>query len=372
MPKKEEPLEDRLKNAEKIASQITDKKLKKQVMKEIGDIRKGIKDFDSLNKKLESAENYGRHMKAELKSAKEQLHKPPHYPGLLARVLWGIGGAAVLTAALYIGGYIKNPLAQPKERPAAVETIQQKTTAQKLDGAYKNFCENEPWSRDDKFFYATSLVSDMSYSANDIKEFISKTRLKPSAGYFLSALMNRISDKTSTFDLEFKEGAEHLDGIGAFIRWGIDLNITGDVGDYLGYNMSGGSITVDGEAGDYVGCYAKGGDIYISTVAGEEVGYDADEDADIRIRTACRSVSYSNEGRVVCAGDDISYDRGDEFWFAITWSLIAAGAAFGASAAIKRYTKGSNMDEDDWEGAGGLAFLAGLGSFLFTSFYYCW
>jgi len=367
MPNKEESLEDRLKNAEKTASQITDKNLKKQIMKEIGDVRKGIKDFDSLNKKLENAEKYGRQMKAELKSAREQLHKPPHYPGLLARVIWGIGGAAVLAAALYIGGYIKDPLAQPKEKPAVVETIQQKTPAGKISDKYKTFCENEPGNRDDKFFYATSLVSDMDYSANDIKEFISKTKLKPSAGYFLSALINKVSNKVSTFDLELKDNTGPLDGLGAFMRSGTNLEIDGDAGDYLGYRMNGGFIHITGEAGDYVAGYATGGSITIDTIAGDEVGYDA-ENTNINIRTACRSVSYSNEGSITCAGQDVSYDRGDEAWF-IFWRALVGAAILGAIAGF-----GLHDEEGEEIAAGvcGAAFIGGLATSLAVGLYYCW
>lgn len=71
--------------------------------------------------------------------------------------------------------------------------------------------------------------------------------------------------------LVIRNGSERLDGIGTGWREG-ELIVHGDVGAYLGREMSGGTLTVRGNAGPFAASRMSGGKIIVEGDAGDFLG----------------------------------------------------------------------------------------------------
>lgn len=71
--------------------------------------------------------------------------------------------------------------------------------------------------------------------------------------------------------IEFKASNIKLDFIGHNMTQG-SITVDGDVGAYLGIFMEGGELTVNGNTAIYTGCEMKGGQIKVSGDAGDFVG----------------------------------------------------------------------------------------------------
>jgi len=69
----------------------------------------------------------------------------------------------------------------------------------------------------------------------------------------------------------FANSDSKLDFIGRNMTQG-SISVQGDVGAYLGIFMEGGEITVNGDTGIYTGCEMKGGQIKVNGNAGDFVG----------------------------------------------------------------------------------------------------
>ncbi|NYZ74491.1 hypothetical protein H0O00_05080 [Candidatus Micrarchaeota archaeon] len=163
-----------------------------------------------------------------------------------------------------------------------VEVVEDKTL-KKMKDAWKS-CG---YVYSDKYYpEMLETVKKLEYSAKDVEKFsiaLAEFRGERAsahefgivlgfvhkAGFFLSALMNNCKDS------EFVVHTNHLAKPIIYLGYRNTKNIivNGNVGDYLGEYMEGGTITVEGTAGDRVGCSMEGGTIIVKGNAGDEVGY---------------------------------------------------------------------------------------------------
>jgi len=71
--------------------------------------------------------------------------------------------------------------------------------------------------------------------------------------------------------IQFESSDSKLDFIGRNMTFG-SISVAGDVGAYLGIFMEGGELIVNGNTGIYTGCEMKGGQIKVQGNAGDFVG----------------------------------------------------------------------------------------------------
>jgi glutamate synthase domain-containing protein 3 len=195
--------------------------------------------------------------------------------------------------------------------------VQQNQVLEQLKDAYRkvecrfptDYCEivDEPYQN------ALALISNLTYSAADVKdftvaiaEFQEESDFSKKAGLFLSALINRGQDSQyvlitkhlshpvhclayqntkdmiidgdvgNFFGSNFENGEARVKGnagtnVGGHMIGGA-IVIEGDVGFGLGMNLKGGSITVEGNAHHNIGYTMENGSITIRGKAGNNIG----------------------------------------------------------------------------------------------------
>jgi len=122
---------------------------------------------------------------------------------------------------------------------------------------------------------ALEAVRKISYTAADVEkftialaEFQNERDLSVKAGVFLSALIN--NGKEIDFVIHTGHLTEGINYLGYENTKNILVN--GNIGDYVGEQMKGGTIVVNGTAGKYVGDGMKGGAILVNGNTDTAVG----------------------------------------------------------------------------------------------------
>ncbi len=118
------------------------------------------------------------------------------------------------------------------------------------------------------------LTGKLNLSAGAIEDFchtvcVSRINSPSDAvigGLFVSALIN--SNDKELFFLEFPNSGHLLHFVGYRLPEGKTINIDGNVGDFLGMNLSGGTISVSGNVRNWAALGMKGGKIIINGMCG--------------------------------------------------------------------------------------------------------
>jgi formylmethanofuran dehydrogenase subunit C len=177
-------------------------------------------------------------------------------------------------SALAIGG--KFSKFGPEEEKSSRKAEVKKTEAVRhMKAAWRAYKWDYGGRESGNFDNIVQIIKNLQYCAKDVEEFSivlggsqDEDKFLEKAGLFLSALINCGKDE------EYLIHTKHLDILPNTIGYFNEKNITvnGDVGDYFGRWMEGGSITINGDAGDLVGLNMKGGHIAVNENAGRGVG----------------------------------------------------------------------------------------------------
>jgi len=119
-------------------------------------------------------------------------------------------------------------------------------------------------------------------------EYENKKYFEDFTGFYLSALINKSNGKdfkiitnylTKTIHEIGYENTKNIDvngNVGDFVGWRMKhgkIAVKGNAGSWVGGVMEDGEITINGNAGKLVGWYMKGGKITVNGNAGDKVGY---------------------------------------------------------------------------------------------------
>ena len=112
--------------------------------------------------------------------------------------------------------------------------------------------------------FSSNIIEDLGYTL--CLESIKSPGDSIKVGLFLSALIN--TSRKNLFFLEIPSSDNLLHFLGYSLKDGKTLEIDGDVGDFLGCNLSGGSINVNGNVRDWAAMGMRDGRILVNGSCG--------------------------------------------------------------------------------------------------------
>lgn len=154
-------------------------------------------------------------------------------------------------------------------------------------------------------------LSGASYRLDDVRSFVSGlSGAGPrQLGLFISAAVNKVIAESDTIELDMR--GKSADYLGMNLSKGT-VTVLGDAGDRVATFMSGGRLIVTGNVGRWAGSCMSGGTLIVHGNAGNALGYFVSEESKI--------VVLGDAGRGVGAhrhGGDIEVKGRAEAWGAI-------------------------------------------------------
>ncbi|MBM3200379.1 hypothetical protein FJZ53_05555 [Candidatus Woesearchaeota archaeon] len=134
---------------------------------------------------------------------------------------------------------------------------------------------------DNKYIIGRTLANQIFYTKRDVEEF-SKVLMKDpilsnvleqesGLGFFFSALINKVLKKKEKINLHM---GGKINGMGAYLERG-ELLVHGDVHNWAGFFLNGGTVKILGSARDYTAHGMNKGRLYVKDNLGGTVGYQA-------------------------------------------------------------------------------------------------
>jgi len=179
-------------------------------------------------------------------------------------------------AKLAVSGLFGKYKPEAEREVRKVEVTEDKVLEQ-LKAAWKKFtlCFDVGEASHILFYPSMVELESTSYSAGDVEklsiaiaEFEHRAAFSMMMGPFLSVLINNGRD--SDYVIHTGHLTKELHYLG--YENTKSITVIGNVGDYLGYVMKGGSITVNGNAASEVGCQMEGGTITVNGNAWQHLG----------------------------------------------------------------------------------------------------
>jgi len=177
-------------------------------------------------------------------------------------------------AKLAVSGLFGKYKPEEEKQVRKVQVTEDKVLKQ-LKAAWKKIKVNITSAPEETYKNALKQIKRLVYSAKDVEnfsiviaEFQNEKYFREKAGLFLSALINNCKD--SDYVVHTKQLDREIDYLGHENTKSITVG--GDVGDFIGYEMKGGSITVNGNAAGWVGALMGGGSITVNGDAGQSLG----------------------------------------------------------------------------------------------------
>jgi len=166
---------------------------------------------------------------------------------------------------------------------------------------------------EDAFYYIAKSSAPSEIQSKEITEFSlllgeyeNKKYFRDFTGYYLSALIN--GSKEQDFKIITNYLSKTIYEIGYENTKNIDVN--GNAGNWVGYEMKDGEITVNGNAGRWVGDRMKGGKITVNGNAEDDVGWQMKRGKITINGNAGEAVGWYMEGGRIHLNGDYKYLAG--------------------------------------------------------------